>query len=47
VHQASAPQPVLEGQPRDIQATFFTGQPFTASTTSGTQFKMTFTPDVK
>ncbi len=31
----------------DIQATFFNGKPFTASTTSGTQFKMTFTPDGK
>ena len=29
--------------PSDIQATFFNGKPFTASTTSGTQFKMTFT----
>ncbi len=33
--------------PSDIQATFFDGKPFTASTTSGTQFKMTFTPDGK
>ena len=33
--------------PSDIQATFFNGQPFTASTPSGTQFKMTFTPDGK
>ena len=33
--------------PSDIQATFFNGKPFTASTTSGTQFKMTFTPDGK
>ena len=31
--------------PSDIQATFFNGKPFTASTTSGTQFKMTFIPD--
>jgi hypothetical protein len=29
--------------PSDIQATFFDGRPFTASTTSGTQFKMIFT----
>jgi bifunctional non-homologous end joining protein LigD len=29
----------------DIQATFFNGKSFTASTTSGTQFKMAFTPD--
>jgi hypothetical protein len=33
--------------PSEIQATFFTGQPFTASTPSGTKFKMTFTPDGK
>ena len=34
--------------PSDIKATFFNGQPFTASTPSGgTQFKMTFTPDGK
>jgi hypothetical protein len=33
--------------PSDIQATFFNGKPFTASTASGTQFKMTFTPDGK
>jgi hypothetical protein len=28
--------------PSDIQATFFNGKPFTASTTSGTQFKQHF-----
>ena len=33
--------------PSDIQATFFNGQPFTASTPGGTKFKMTFTPDGK
>jgi hypothetical protein len=33
--------------PSDIQATFFNGQPFTASTPGGTQFKMIFTPDGK
>ena len=33
--------------PSEIQATFFTGQPFTATTPSGTKFKMTFTPDGK
>ena len=33
--------------PSDIQAIFFNGKPFTASTASGTQFKMTFTPDGK
>ena len=33
--------------PSDIQATFFNGQPFTAATPGGTQFKMIFTPDGK
>jgi hypothetical protein len=33
--------------PRDIKATFFNGQSFTASTPGGTKFKMTFTPDGK
>ena len=33
--------------PSDIQAIFFNGKPFTASTTSGTQFKMAFAPDGK
>ena len=33
--------------PSEIQATFFTGQPFTATTPSGTKFKMTFAPDGK
>jgi hypothetical protein len=33
--------------PRDIQSTFFTGEPFTATSPSGTKFKMTFTPDGK
>jgi hypothetical protein len=32
--------------PNDIQATFFTGQPFTASASSG-KFKMVFTTDGK
>jgi hypothetical protein len=31
--------------PSDIQTTFFNGQPFTASTQSGTKFKMIFMPD--
>lgn len=31
--------------PSDIQTTFFSGQPFTASTPGGTKFKMTFAPD--
>ena len=33
--------------PNEIQAAFFTGQPFTASTPSNVKFKMTFTPDGK
>jgi hypothetical protein len=33
--------------PRDVQATFFNGKPFTASTTNGTKFKMIFTEDGK
>jgi hypothetical protein len=41
VHVALA-TPML---PSDIQATFFNGQSFTASTQSGTKFKMNFMPD--
>jgi hypothetical protein len=33
--------------PRDIQSTFFTGEPFTATSPSGTKYKMTFAPDGK
>ncbi len=33
--------------PKDIQATFFTGAPFTAATPSNVKFKMVFTPDGK
>jgi hypothetical protein len=33
--------------PSEIQATFFNGQPFTASTPGGAKFRMTFTPDGK
>ena len=33
--------------PSENQATFFTGQAFTARTPSGTKYKMTFTPDGK
>jgi len=33
--------------PSDIQATFFNGQPFTASSPGGILFKMIFTPDGK
>ena len=39
VSAAFAAEPMA---PSDIQATFFDGKPFTASTTSGTQFKMYF-----
>jgi hypothetical protein len=31
--------------PSDIQTTFFNSQPFTASTQSGTKFRMNFMPD--
>jgi hypothetical protein len=33
--------------PKDIQATFFTGQPFTAATPSKVKFTMVFAPDGK
>ena len=33
--------------PKEIQAEFFDGKPFTAATTSGTKFKMTFGTDGK
>src|SRR5687767_1254297 len=33
--------------PAEIQSTFFTGKPFTASTPSKIQFTMIFTPDGK
>jgi hypothetical protein len=33
--------------PAEIQTGFFTGQAFTAATTSGTKFKLTFLPDGK
>ena len=33
--------------PKDIQTEFFNGKTFTAATTSGTKFKMTFTADGK
>jgi hypothetical protein len=33
--------------PSEIQATFFTGQPFTAATPANVKFKMLFTPDGK
>jgi hypothetical protein len=43
-HGAWAADPMA---PADIKTTFFTGQPFTATSPSGTKFKMTFTPDGK
>jgi hypothetical protein len=33
--------------PKEIQATFFTGQPFTASTPKGVKYKMVFTANGK
>ena len=33
--------------PKEIQTEFFHGKPFTAATTSGTKYKMTFTADGK
>jgi hypothetical protein len=33
--------------PAEIQSAFFNGQAFTAATTSGTKFKLTFMPDGK
>jgi hypothetical protein len=33
--------------PKEIQAEFFDGKPFTAATTTGNKFKMTYAPDGK
>lgn len=33
--------------PKEIQATFFTGEPFFASTTAGLKFRMVYAPDGK
>ena len=33
--------------PKEIQSEFFDGKPFTAATTSGTKFKLTFSSDGK
>jgi hypothetical protein len=44
VSAALAAEPMA---PSEIQATFFTGQPFTATSPSGIKFKMTFAPDGK
>jgi hypothetical protein len=41
--QPSAPAGRLA--PNDIKTLFFTGEPFTASTTSSLKFKMVFTPE--
>jgi hypothetical protein len=38
---------IVKLAPKDIQAQFFDGKAFTAATTSGTKFKMTFSPDGK
>jgi hypothetical protein len=43
-HAASAAEPMA---PSDIRTTFFNGQPFTATSPSGTKFTMIFTPDGK
>ena len=43
-HAVSAAEPMA---PPDIRTTFFTGQPFTATSPSGTKFTMIFTPDGK
>jgi hypothetical protein len=39
--------PPVKLSPTDIQSTFFTGQPFTAATTSNVRYKMTFSADGK
>jgi len=39
--------PAAKLSPDEIKATFFNGQPFTASTPSNVKFKMTFTADGK
>jgi hypothetical protein len=41
----SAPALAAALAPKEIQATFFTGQPFTASTPKGVKYKMVFTAD--
>ena|SRR5262245_1185608 len=37
--------PVGRLAPKDVETTFFTGKPFTASTPSNVKFKMVFKPD--
>jgi hypothetical protein len=39
--------PAAKLAPSDIQATFFNGQPFTATSPANVKFKMTFTADGK
>jgi hypothetical protein len=39
--------PAAKLAPADIQSTFFTGQPFTAATTSNVKYKMTFSAEGK
>jgi hypothetical protein len=39
--------PAAKLSPADIQSTFFTGQPFTAATTSSVKYKMTFSANGK
>ena len=41
----AAPAPVGRLAPKDVQATFFTGQAFTASTLNNVKFKMVFSPN--
>ena len=43
-HAVSAAEPMA---PADIRTTFFNGQPFTATSPSGTKFTMIFTPGGK
>jgi hypothetical protein len=43
----AAVHPASRLTPAEIQAAFFNGQPFTASTPSGVKFKMVFTADGK
>src|SRR5258705_12156983 len=37
--------PVGRLAPKDVETLFFTGKPFTASTTSNVKYKMVFSPD--
>jgi hypothetical protein len=47
LNAAAIATPAAKLAPSDIQATFFNGQPFTASTPSKVKFKMTFAADGK